>query len=51
MWDYCFRIKEGRTWAVKEKVLYLDILGGVTKHLLRFAHILLLFLDHLQTQA
>lgn len=53
MWDYCFRIKEGRTWAVKEKVLYLNILAaeGVTKQLLRFEQILLLHLDHLKTQA
>lgn len=49
MWDYCFRIKEGRTWAVKEKVFYLNILAaeGVTKQLLIFEHILLLLLDHL----
>lgn len=53
MWDYCFRIKEGRTWAVKEKVVYLNVLAAeeVTKQLLRFEHILLLLLDHLLTQA
>lgn len=38
---------------MKEKVLYLNILAaeGVTKQLLRFENILLLLLDHLQTQA
>lgn len=38
---------------MKEKVLYLNVLAAerVTKHLLRFKHILLLLLDHLQTQA
>lgn len=56
MWDYCFRIKGGRTWAVKEKLhplLYLNILAeeGVRKELLRFKHTLLLLLDHLKTQA
>lgn len=41
--------KRGRTWALKEEVLYLSILAakGVTKQLLRPEHIFLLLLGHI----